>query len=352
MILRYRASAAGAISRSTSVSRIPLVDMQPFLHGSDADKDEVARIVDEACSDVGFLLVTGHGVPAKLRQEVEEAMMSFFALPLELKQRWAATPDNVRGYRAMNQTALAKSKGQDSPPDLMERFTIGQFDIPDDEYHRSRKDKYFQDNRWPELVPAVERTARQYYRNMERLAADLMRLLARALKLPECYFEPFFDKHFSTLVTNFYPAQEQPPKPGQLRAGAHTDYGSLTILSPSISPGGLQVCNRDGIWEEVPQAKGAFVVNLGDLMAQWTNDRWTSTLHRVVNPEKALAVKPRMSLVFFQQPNEDAVIACLPTCVDAGHPARYEPVLAGAHISMKLHKGWTAKGQNAGRASV
>jgi isopenicillin N synthase-like dioxygenase len=325
------------------MSRIPLIDIQPFLQGSDMQKGEVARAVDRACRDVGFLVIAGHGVSAELRSEVEKAMMSFFSLPVELKQRWAATPDNVRGYRGMNAMALSKSRGHDSPPDLMERFTIGQFDIPDDEYHTRRRQTHFQDNRWPEVVPEVERTTRQYYREMERLASDLMRLLARALDLSETHFEPYFDKHFSTLVTNFYPPQQQEPKPGQLRAGAHTDYGSLTILTPSIAPGGLQVCNRDGVWEQVPQVAGTLLINLGDLMAQWTNDRWRSTLHRVVNPERNLAGQPRMSIVFFQQPNEDAVISCLPTCMDADHPAKYEPVSAGAHVAAKLGKGWMAR---------
>ena len=333
------------------MSLVPLIDIQPFLQGSEVRKDEVARAVDRACRDVGFLLITGHGVPVKLRSELESAMMSFFSLPAEIKTRWAATPDNVRGYRGINATALSKSRGQESPPDLMERFTVGQFDIPNDEYHNTRRRTYFQENRWPELIPAVELAARQYYREMERLAADLMRLLARALELPERHFEACFDKHVSVLVTNFYPPQPEDPKPGQLRAGAHTDYGSLTILAPSISPGGLQVCNREGLWEEVPQFEGTFVINLGDLMAQWTNDRWLSTMHRVVNPERKSAGKARMSIVFFQQPNEDAMISCLPTCMDADHPAKYVPVSAGTYVSAKLNKGWIAKTQNAAQDS-
>jgi isopenicillin N synthase-like dioxygenase len=314
------------------MSLVPLIDIQPFLQGSEFRKDEVARAVDRACRDVGFLLITGHGVPVKLRSDLESAMMSFFSLPAEIKTRWAATPDNVRGYRGINATALSKSRGQESPPDLMERFTVGQFDIPNDEYHNTRRRTYFQENRWPELIPAVELAARQYYREMERLAADLMRLLARALELPERHFEACFDKHVSVLVTNFYPPQPEDPKPGQLRAGAHTDYGSLTILAPSISPGGLQVCNREGLWEEVPLFEGTFVINLGDLMAQWTNDRWLSTMHRVVNPERKSAGKARMSIVLFQQPNEDAMISCLPTCMDADHPAKYVPVSAGTYV--------------------
>jgi isopenicillin N synthase-like dioxygenase len=182
---------------------------------------------------------------------------------------------------------------------------------------------------------------------MERLAADLMRLFARALNLPARHFEPYFDKHISLLVTNFYPPQPQEPKPGQLRAGAHTDYGSLTILAPSISPGGLQVRNQDGAWENVLQVEGGLVINIGDLMAQWTNDRWVSTMHRVVNPERRTAGKARMSIVFFQQPNDDAIISCIPTCTDQDNPAKYEPVGAGAHVSAKLNKGWIGKAQPA-----
>ncbi|HEY7244608.1 MAG TPA: 2-oxoglutarate and iron-dependent oxygenase domain-containing protein [Xanthobacteraceae bacterium] len=333
------------------MNRVPLIDIQPFLHGSDTQKEEVARQLDRTCRDLGFLLITGHGVPAKLRAAFESAMMSFFSLPAEIKRSWAATPDNVRGYRGMNATALSKSRDQDSPPDLMERFTIGQVDIPDDAYHNSRRRTYFQENRWPELIPAVEVAACGYYREMERLAAALMRLLARALQLPERHFEPYFDKHVSVLVTNFYPPQPEAPMPGQLRAGAHTDYGSLTILAPSVSPGGLQVCNRQGLWEEIPHFEGAFVVNLGDLMAQWTNDRWSSTMHRVVNPERESAEKARMSIVFFQQPNEDALISCLPTCLDADHPAKYAPVSAGEYVSAKLHKGWIANKQSSAQNS-
>jgi isopenicillin N synthase-like dioxygenase len=329
------------------MSRIPLIDLRPFLEGSESDKKVVAHSVDDACRDIGFLLITGHGVSPGLRRDIEHAMTAFFSLPVETKARWAATPDNVRGYRGMNATALSRSRGEDSPPDLMERFTVGQFDVPDDEYHNVRRGTYFQTNRWPDVVPSFEQAAKRYYREMERLAADLMRLFASALNLPERHFERYFDKHISVLVTNFYPPQLQQPKPGQLRAGAHTDYGSLTILAPSISPGGLQVRSRDGSWEDVPQIEGSFVINIGDLMAQWTNDRWVSTMHRVVNPGRGSVSKARMSIVFFQQPNDDAIISCIPTCTDPDNPAKYEPVSAGAHVSAKLNKGWIGKTQPA-----
>lgn len=327
------------------MSRVPLVDITPFLKGTESDKQAVARAVDRACRDSGFLLITGHGVPPTLRADIERAMTAFFSLPVEVKERWAFTPDNPRGYRGVTSTTLAKSRGEDSPPDILERFSMSQFDLPDDAYHNARRSTVFHENRWPDVVPALEPSAKAYYREMERLAADLMRLFACALSLPERYFEPYFDKHISLLVTNFYPAQRQRPQPGQLRAGAHTDYGSLTILTPSMSPGGLQVRSHDGAWEDVPQVDGALVINLGDFMAVWTNDRWVSTLHRVVNPQGRTAESARMSIVFFQQPNDDATISCIPTCADADNPPKYAPVTSGAYMYAKINQTWTGKSQ-------
>ena len=224
----------------------------------------------------------------------------------------------------------------------MERFSIGQFDLPKSEYYETRKKTFFQENRWPAVVPSFEPVAKEYYREMERLAADLMRIFAVALELPEQYFEPHFDRHISLLVTNYYPPQKQAPVPGQLRAGAHTDYGSLTILAPSKATGGLQVRDRNDVWEEVPFVPGAYVINIGDCMACWTNDRWVSTMHRVVNPAKTFAGEARMSIVFFQQPNDDAIIDCIPTCKDVGNPPRYAPISSGAYMAAKIGKTWTA----------
>ena len=124
--------------------------------------------------------------------------------------------------------------------------------------------------------------------------------------------------------------------PGQLRCGAHADYGSLTIVSSDTDVGGLQVLGKDGTWSDVPCIPGTFVINLGDLMAEWTNDRWRSTLHRVVNPPRVEAESSRLSLLFFQQPNYDAVIECLPSCTDEANPPRYGTITSGAHVARKI----------------
>ena len=164
---------------------------------------------------------------------------------------------------------------------------------------------------------------------MGDLAATLMRLFALGLGLPEHHFEASIGRHISRLRVRNYPAPAVPPQPGQIRAGAHSDYGSLTILATEDKPGGLQVCNAAGQWVDVPIVPGCFIINIGDLMARWTNDSWVSTLHRVVNPPvEQAAGSRRQSLVFFHNPDYDAVIENLV----AGQPARYAPTTSGEHL--------------------
>ncbi len=178
---------------------------------------------------------------------------------------------------------------------------------------------------------------RAYYRQMERLARDIMRIFAVALDLPERFFDDKIDKHVSRVRAINYPDQREAPLPGQLRAGEHTDYGSITILKIEDAPGGLQVKTRQGEWLNVEAVPDAFVVNIGDLMMHWTNDRWISTLHRVLNPPRDAALGTRrISLAFFHQPNYDALIECLPSCQGPGNPAKYPPVTSGEHRNRKF----------------
>jgi isopenicillin N synthase-like dioxygenase len=158
-----------------------------------------------------------------------------------------------------------------------------------------------------------------------------MELFALALELPQAWFADKIDRHFSVLSTIYYPPQTTPPLPGQLRAGAHTDYGSLTILAPSDAPGGLQVRSLAGDWMDVPYLPDGFVINIGDMMQRWTNQRWRSNFHRVVNPPAATTPRPRQSIAYFLHPNDDADIACLPTCGGSEAHA-LPPIQAGDYM--------------------
>ena len=319
---------------------IPIIDISPFLKGGDAERRAIAAAVNTACSEIGFLLVIGHGIPASLVDEMRHVSTTFFERALEEKMRYRMPPDRYRGYIALGNEALAYSLDEKTPPDYKESFSIGPVDAPDDAYHRAATPaNFFAPNMWPDGLPEFRTTWTAYYRGMEELATTLMRIFAMALGMDAHYFDDKIDRHITNFSMLHYPPQHDPPLPGQLRAGAHTDYGSLTIVKPDGAEGGLQVRAKDGSWLDVPHVPDAFVVILGDLMAEWTNDRWVSTLHRVVNPSRAAgAAARRLSMAFFHQPNYDAVIQCLPTCADANRPPRYRTTTSGEHVWMKINK--------------
>jgi isopenicillin N synthase-like dioxygenase len=201
-------------------------------------------------------------------------------------------------------------------------------------------------NLWPAALPGLRPAWTAYYDAMRGLGRRLMSLFARGLGLPPGFFAGRAGHGPDALRAINYPAREHAPEPGQilpgqLRAGPHTDYGTLTILRQD-AVGGLEVLGPGGDWVGVVPVPGAFVVNLGDLMARWTNDRWRSTLHRVVDPPGSELAESgqarRQSMPFFQNANWSASIACLPTCLAPGEKPRYEPVLAGPHLMGKFRR--------------
>lgn len=321
---------------------VPIVDLSPYY---DAKRDPAAlaaltEAIDRALREIGFLCITGHPVSTREVLATQREAIRFFDAAEAQKQAARAIRHKTRGWTPMGNHSLAYSMtgvGERPPSDLFERYRIGPFGFPDDDFHRARADTVYAPNVWPASMPSFEARMSFYYAAMSRLARDLMRMFALALGLDEFWFDSRIDREMSSLCLNHYPALTAIPLPGQLRAGAHTDYGTLTIVAPTDAPGGSQVRTRDGKWNDVFVTPGTFVVNIGDMMAQWTNDRWVSTLHRVANPPpQASGSGRRLSLVFFHQPNPDAVVECIPGCADATHPPRYSPVTAGDYISRKI----------------
>ena len=320
---------------------IPAIDISPFVAGSSADRTAVAQRVGGAAADIGLFTISGHGVSDELVARMGEVSRAFFALPLAEKLAVGQPrPEQSRGYIGLGTETLAASRGDQGPSDLKEFFAIGPPDIPDEPYYRSAQAyPSFAPNVWPTNPAGFRRIWTDYYRALERLAATIMRIFAVALRLPPDFFADKTDRHISGLRALNYPAQLRPPQPGQLRAGPHTDYGAVSIVRSDRALGGLQVQDRRGEWVDVDAAPGCFVANLGDLMRRWTNDRWRSALHRVVNPPREAAATSRLSVVFFHQPNYDALIECLPTCTGADDPPRYPPVTSGEHRLQKFLKG-------------
>ncbi len=312
---------------------VPVIDIAPFRLGNGEQKRLVAQAVDQACRDIGFLVIGGHGVDPALIAETREVSRAFFDLPLVEKMRVARPSIGVtRGYIGLDQESLARSRDpQAYGSDLNESLMIGPVDLPSPDYaFAPQAGRHFAANLWPQQPLRLQPVWTAYYRAMGELAAVLMRIFAVALGHPEHCFDASIDRHVSRLRVRNYPSQLQAPAPGQIRAGAHSDYGSLTILATEDKPGGLQVCNAAGAWVDVPIVPGTFIVNIGDLMARWTDDAWVSTLHRVVNPPAGSGDSSRrQSLVFFHNANYDAVISSL-TTAGAG---KYPPTTSGEHLS-------------------
>ena len=317
---------------------VPLIDLSPSYNGTFDGKKMVAEQINSACMDLGFFAITGHGVEMSLINEFRKISHEFFEQPLENKMKFTHPVDGTpRGYRVFAGEALGRASIAGEPPDLKEFYHIGPNEWPDDEYHTSREgQEYFIPNIWPDRPSGFKSIALNYYREMEILEKHLMQISAIALGINQNYFDDKMDKHVSAMRINYYPPQRQSPMEGQLRAGPHTDYGGMTILMGEDEVGGLQVRTRHGNWIEVQTRPEFFVINIGDLLMQWTNDKWISNLHRVSNPPSEVATSARrISIVFFHQPNYDALVQCIPTCTDSKNPPRYKPVLSGNYRDQK-----------------
>ncbi len=299
----------------------PVFDLAVFEAARQDARHDMASDLDRICRDTGFLVLRGHGVDQSVIDAVWTAADAFFQQDLAQKRAVAPPYQGYPyGYLGPDAEALARSKGEDTPPDLKESFNGGPLRVPVDASDEAMAFCY-QPTLWPHL-PGFRAAWEAHYAAMEALAARIMRAFAVALKLPEDHFDRFIGDPISALRALHYPATVDAPLDRQQRAGAHTDYGSLTILSPQPGRQGLQVKQGD-TWVDVPAPDGAFVINIGDLMARWTADRWVSTLHRVV----AVPGQPaRQSLAFFHQPDWDAEIVPLDGS-DAYPPARSGPYL-------------------------
>jgi isopenicillin N synthase-like dioxygenase len=335
-----------------TLMNVPVIDLAPYRDGTPEGKAKVAEQVGQACRDIGFLVVSGHGISEGLVRRTYETSQAFFALPLVEKAKSDRPAlDQVRGYSAVGGEGLSYSLDEPTPPDLKESLSIGPTDVPaNDPYYTSAEaGPHFASNVWPQEPADLKPAWTEYFAAIDGLATDLMRLFALALGLDEHYFDKTVDKNISMLRVLRYPRQLSAPLPGQLRAGAHSDYGSMTILRKEPGDIGLEVLNKAGKWTSVPVVEGTFIVNIGDLMQQWTNDKWTSTMHRVVNPPlDSDENRDRLSIVFFHQPNYDAMIECLPTCLAPGEKPKYEPVSSGDNLLSKFVKQTTfGKGEEA-----
>lgn len=326
---------------------VPVVDISPFVSDKDASaeaKNEVARAVASACRTVGFMQITGHGIPEDVLQGMIEALDAFFLQDLDIKKQCAS--DNNRGYSPPNSENLSLSLGVEATygaNDFFEAFNIGTqtSDYPELELSES----VYQPNVWPSSEGEhVPERMRQFRPNLERwfkAAAQTARILTRvfehALDVPEGSITGLARHSVDVLrcINYVLPPGSTVSEDQRMGMGEHSDYGIVTILWAD-RVAGLQILGTEGRWHDVIPEPGALLVNLGDVMARLTNDQWLSTLHRVKPPVVNGVVQRRRAAAFFHDGDEDAVVQPLPGMVDAAHPPLYKPLKIGEHLLAKI----------------
>ena len=318
---------------------IPTVDLAAFIGGSEEERHQIAARVDDICRSIGFLIIENHGVPRDIGDAAWSVARQFFDLPVDEKLAvQSSEPGSPRGYFPIEEESLAKTQGIDTPPNPKECYSSGPLSPPAGHSPDDNFAFFYGQNIWPAKPPGFRQAWTDYYGAMEQLGSQIMQMLALALRLDENFFVKFHTHHLGALRALNYPEVADELLPGQQRAGAHSDYGSLTILKPDPVVGGLEVQHPSGNWINAPTIETAFIVNIGDLLARWTNDRWVSTMHRVTDTgrDSDSAALRRQSIAYFMNPNYDAEIEVIPTCLDTTEKAKFPSVTAGRYLLEKF----------------
>lgn len=305
---------------------IPVIDISPLYSEQQDDWGAVSQAIDEACRNVGFFYIKGHDIPSEQLARIFAISQQFFALPEEEKLKIDITKsDNHRGYGPFASEQLQ----EDRPGDLKETFDMAR-NLPADDPEVLQGLPLHGANRYPDL-PGWQEEMEAHYTRMRRLSELLLRAMAKAMGCPIDFFDPLMERPISVLRLIHYPEREAQQHPDQLGCGAHSDYGCVTILAQD-EIGGLQVMAKDGQWMDATPIPGTFVINIGDLMARWTNDRYVSTKHRVINPKG----HERYSIPFFVEPNFDTRIETLESCITDASPKKYDTVTCGEWIMSRF----------------
>ncbi len=305
--------------------QIPIVDVAPFRCGTRAGKDLVARAIRSAAEDNGFLYIKNHGVPQEAIDAAFAASKRFFTLPeadkLAIKiNKWH------RGYLPFNNAVTAEGV----KPNLSESFLVGGYLPPDDPDVLADVPMHGP-NQWPAAMPEIRPVLEAYIEHLTDLGLLVLRAFAVALELPEDFFSQHYRKPMRFIRLLHYPPQSPQRADNEFGAAPHTDYGCLTILAQD-EVGGLQVKRRGGGWIDAPSIPGTFVVNIADMLMRWTNDKWVSTPHRVIN----ISGRERYSLPFFFDPTYDTLVSCIESCRRPGEPAKYPPITWGEYLKQRF----------------
>ena len=298
-----------------SVSHLPVIDLARSYTRDQTACRQVAQEIGRACRDTGFFYISNHSVPQSLIDSVFLQADRFFDQS-DNEKGYVAKQGVSNGYEPLETQRL----DNESPGDLKESFNFTGGGVPGTQG--------FKKNFWPKNLPGFRDRLEEYNNSVRDLGLHLSRLIAVSLGMPANHFDETFDPQKSPMRILRYPPQSEKAKFNQLGAGAHTDWGWITLLSQD-SLGGLEVETVSGDWVRVDPIPGTFVVNLGDLLQRWTNGTYHSSLHRVMNNQSG---RNRHSVVLFYNQAHETHVECLPTCLEAGEPPKYPTCSAGEHI--------------------
>jgi isopenicillin N synthase-like dioxygenase len=301
-----------------STEEIPVIDIKALRIGTSGQRHAVATEIARACETVGFFYIANHGVPQSLIDDTFAQNAAFFAQSFEDRMKTAATLDHWRGY------VPSKLEGEGGGVGgTIETYRL-MLDLPADDADVTMGKPMHLPNRWSDL-PGFKATVSAYMDAMMGLSVSLRHGFALGLGLPGEWFDPFYNRPLiQQSLLHYRPARSGSPSDVEIGAGEHKDSGAFTILMQD-DVGGLEVGHLQHRWVAAPPISGTYVINIGDMMERWTNGRFISTNHRVVNR----AQKPRYSLPFFANPDYEAVIAPIPSLVRPGTSAAFPPLHFG-----------------------
>ena len=308
------------------IDEIPVIDFERFRSGSADGKASVAAAIRQSAETIGFFYLSGHGVDQGVIDGAFEAGRRFFDLPLEAKRE--VKIHEQRGYQGYKDVQRPGYQ-----PNLNESFFWGVRDLSPDDPDVKAKLPLHAPNQWPSALPEMRPAFEAYAQGIEALGRQLLGACALALEIDEEFFEASYKKPLALSRIMHYPAAPGPRAEDQFGNPPHTDYGCITLLAQD-EVGGLAVRKRGGGWIEAPSLPGTYIINIADMLMRWTNDRWVSTPHRVINHPG----RSRYSLPTFFDPDYRATVACIESCQGPGHPAKYPPITFGEYYKEGLDK--------------
>ena len=313
---------------------IPVVSIGSHFDAADQAARARAAELRRALESIGFAYIVDHGLPQALLDNAFAASREFHAAAPERKASLKINEFH-RGYMGYaTSTIVTSSVAKVTKPNLSESLML-MHELPPDDPEIVARLPLQGPNQWPDWMPEFRPTIEAYIKAADVVARRLVRMIATGLDLPETFLDRFFERPTTFLRLLHYPPQPLTSPADQFGSAPHTDYGIITVLAQDSS-GGLQVKPRGRDWIDAPPIPGSFVLNVADMLARWTNDRFVSTPHRVINKKPG----DRYSLPYFFDTDMNAIIECLPSCTGPGNPPKYAKVRYGDYLMERLNKNY------------